>query len=219
MSPYTAKGTEREESEIALLLEGNRCWAEARTRLNPDLFPSLARVHAPPYLLVGCCDARKPLDLVTGAEPGMLFLHRNVGNQVRHDDSAIGASLQFAIETLGVRHAVVCGHTRCGGMQSALAGDPGGDLGRWLEPVRDLARREAAELARASDADAQADRLAELNVLLQLENLLRDPTVQRALSDEHRPFRVHGWMFRIGTGRIEQVVLPLARWRDEGLLD
>ncbi len=206
------------DREIEELLEGNRSWAQARCRQNPDVFLELARVHAPPFLLVGCCDARKPMDLVTGTQPGRLFLHRNVANQVRADDPAIGASFEFALGVLGVRHLIVCGHTGCGGAQASLGEDPGGDLGRWIAPVRALAAEHRAELEAIPGFGARADALAERNVVRQVENALRYPAVRKRMADDDHPLRVHGWMFCLDKGLIEKVALPWHRWREEGLI-
>lgn len=206
------------DNDLDVLLERNRAWAEARRRADPDVFAKLARVHRPPFLFVGCCDARKPLDVVTGAAPGALFLHRNVANQVREDDPAIGASFEFALGVLECRHLIICGHTGCGGVQAALGPDPGGQLARWIEPVRRLAGEVAAELEGLPDAAARADRLAERNVLRQLENALGFDIVQTRLRDPARPLRIHGWMFCIERGLLEPMALPLGAWREQGLL-
>jgi carbonic anhydrase len=218
MPPTPDPAVQNPDHELEQLLEGNRRWARSRLADDPQAFQELARVHAPPFLLVGCCDARKPVGLMTGAEPGQLFLHRNVANQVRLDDPAIGASFEFALGVLRVRHLVICGHTRCGGVHASLGPAPGGDLERWIEPVRALAAEHRADLEAIDDAHARADALAEMNVIRQAENALEHPTVQARLVDADRPLRIHGWMFRLETGLIETVSLPWERWREEGRL-
>jgi carbonic anhydrase len=220
MSSAPGKPTAHPEldREIDELLRGNRGWAKERLRQFPDAFNEMDRVHAPPYLLVGCCDARKPMDLVTGSQPGRLFLHRNVANQVRLDDPAIGASFEFALGVLGVRHLIVCGHTGCGGIQASLMEDPGGDLGRWVAPVRALAAENAAELDALLHFRTRSDTLAEMNVIRQLENALEYPAVRARLVDPERPLRLHGWMFRLKTGLIDSIELPWSRWEAEGRL-
>ncbi len=218
MTPAPDAPDPRLDSEIDELLLGNRRWAELRVRQKPGVFDELARVHRPPFLLVGCCDARKPMDLVTGAEPGRLFLHRNIANQVRPDDPAVGASFEFALGVLGVRHLVVCGHTGCGGIQASLAPDPGGDLSRWTAPVRSLALELAPELDAIEDPAARADTLARRNVIRQLENALTFAPVRARLLDDENPLRLHGWLFCLGNGLIERLTLPWERWRSEGRL-
>lgn len=206
------------DQEIQRLLEGNRRWVEAWTGEDPETFPVLARMHRPPFLLVGCCDARMPMDLITQASPGHLFLHRNVANQVNPEDPAIQASLEFAIGSLGVRHIIVCGHTGCGGVKAALAGESSPAVDRWVEPIRELAQRSTESLEETAPGPERADRLAELNVIRQLQNALALGPVQDGLRDPRRVLRVHGWMFRLESGRLEALDLPVQRWRSQGLL-
>lgn len=205
------------DEEINALLEGNRRWADARDREDPETFPALARTHRPPFLFVGCCDARKPLNMLTGASPGHLFIHRNVANQVRLDDPAIAASLEFALGALEVRHLIVCGHSRCGGVQAALAPEVTPAVGRWISPVRDLAREIAGVLEEEGSAAGRADLLARRNVVRQLENLLELDAVRETIADPARVLRLHGWFFRLETGRVEVLELPMERWREGGL--
>jgi carbonic anhydrase len=206
----------RPEDEIRTLLEGNRHWVETWTRDDPETFPALSRTHRPPFLLVGCCDARMPMDLITEASPGHLFLHRNVANQVRTDDPAIAASFEFALGTLGVRHLIVCGHTGCGGAKAALADGAGPAVDRWVAPIRRLAEEREEELSTAEGRGERADLLAALSVVRQLENALEFDSVQAALADPERILRLHGWMFHLDTGRIKALDLPEERWREEG---
>jgi len=204
------------EDEIGGLLDGNRRWAEARQAEDPNVFHDLAQVHRPPFLLVGCCDARKPLNVILQASPGQLFIHRNVGNQVRSDDPAIEASVEFAIQVLGVRHLIVCGHTGCGAMQAALEEEVSPAVRRWVEPVRALAQEKAEILQEVSDLAARADLLAEFNVLRQARNLLALSPVREAIVDPGRDLALHAWFFRLKTGRIEPLTLPVDRWLTEG---
>jgi len=195
------------EAEIQALLDGNRSWVDALERDDPETFPELARRHRPPFMLVGCCDARMPMDLMTSATPGHLFLHRNVANQIRPDDPAIRASLDFGLGVLGARHLIVCGHTGCGGVQAAFSGGGPASVQGWVNPIHRLAQAESLK---------DADELAERNVIFQLEQALEFEAVQEGLRDPDRVLVLHGWIFRLETGRIEVLPLPVDRWRSEG---
>jgi carbonic anhydrase len=204
--------------EAGLLIKGNRSFVEARTRDDPEVFQRLARGQKPPFLLAGCCDSRKPLDILTGAGPGQLFILRNVANQLPAGDAATDAALEFALLKLHVRHIIVSGHTRCGGVDAALRGVDQGAVGRWIAPLRELARVHRDELDAIEDPDARVDRLAEINVIVQVENALRHPAVRARLDGEGPPLHLHGWMFRVETGLLEALPLPVERWTEAGLL-
>ena len=204
--------------EYRSLLEANREWVEDVSRKDPQLFQKLARGQSPPFLLVACCDSREAIDVATKAEPGQLFIHRNVANQVRLDDPAMDATVEFALGVLPIRHLVVSGHTRCGGVEAALRGEGGPAISRWIRPIRELADLHRTELDALPDFASRSVRLAELNVTAQLENLLRHPSV-RSRVKEGRFLAPHGWIFEVESGVLREVDLPLGRWAEEGLVE
>ena len=102
------------------LFERNRAWAAARVAGDPHFFDRLCDIQNPDYLWIGCSDSRVPANEIVGLAPGELFVHRNVANLVLLGDSNCLAVVQYAIETLGVRHIIVCGHYGCGGVLAAL---------------------------------------------------------------------------------------------------
>ncbi|MFH8386078.1 carbonic anhydrase [Kitasatospora sp. NPDC018058] len=166
-----------------------------------ELFAHLATHHTPHTLFIGCSDARVVPELITGCEPGELFVIRTAGNLVpAHTPGADGvaASVEYAVATLGVRDIVVCGHSACGAM-TALA--HGHDLS-GAPAVADWLRLAAASAARtATTADVPA--LVRQNVLDQLANLATHPAVARALAE--RQVTLRGWVFDIATGRVEEL--------------
>ncbi len=210
-------GEDRGGDEYEALLAANREWAEDVSRSDPQLFESMAEGQRPPFLLVACCDSREALEVATKAGPGRLFIHRNVANQVRLDDPAMDATLEFALKALPIRHLVVSGHTRCGGVEAALDGGGSRGVVRWVEPVRELAQRHREELDALPDARARSHRLTELNVVAQVTNLLRHPAVRRKL-DGGGELALHGWVFQVESGMLREVELPWDDWRQEGLL-
>lgn len=217
-APVLSVGRGPGADEAARLLEGNREFVESRTREDPDAFRRLGRGQEPPFFLLGCCDSRKPLDLLTRTAPGELFILRNVANLLTPGDDAAEAALEFAMTTLAARHLVIVGHTRCGGVEAGLKGMDEGALGRWIAPVRRLAEDHRRELEEVEDHEARVDRLAKLNVIAQVGNALRHPAVRARLDGDGPPLHVHGWMFRIETGRLKAVPLPVDEWREEGLV-
>src|SRR5512144_3211359 len=118
------------------LFRNNRQWAARMERHKPGFFGSLARQQAPDYLWIGCSDSRVPANEIVGLEPGELFVHRNVANLVAAGDSNCMAVVQYAIDTLEVRHIIVCGHYGCGGVRAALDNrfDGAWHVERWLSP-------------------------------------------------------------------------------------
>src|SRR5262245_45351444 len=129
------------------LIRENRLWAAERIAADPDYFARLSSLQAPEFLWIGCSDSRVPANVITGLEPGEVFVHRNVANLVYPADLNCMAVLQFAVETLKVKHIIVCGHYGCGGVQAVFDGSQNGVVAHWLAPVRDIYRARRDELA------------------------------------------------------------------------
>jgi len=186
------------------LLRNNRAWAEAQTSADPDYFRRLSQLQAPEYLWIGCSDSRVPANQITGLQPGEVFVHRNVANLVNPGDLNCLAVLQFAIDVLGVKHVIVCGHHGCGGVTAALTGARHGLIDYWLHPLRDLAELHGENLARIHDERARVNRLCELNVAAQVRQVADTPIVRDAWS-RGQSLAVHGWVYSLEDGLLRDL--------------
>ena len=175
-----------------------------------DLFARLATRHAPHTLFVGCSDARVVPELITGTEPGDLFVVRTAGNLVpAHAPGAgrgdgVAASVEYAVAVLGVRDIVVCGHSACGAMTALveghdLAGAPA--VASWLRHAD--ASRARTDTGHGGHGADDVAALVRHNVLAQLTNLATHPSVAHALA--HGSLTLHGWVYDIPTGHVEDV--------------
>src|SRR6476646_4626537 len=109
-------------TKLQELLDSNRLWAEKTEARSPGFFTKLLTQQAPQYLWIGCADSRVPANELVDLLPGELFVHRNVANVVSHSDLNALSVIQFAVDALKVRHIIVVGHSRCGGVVAALNG-------------------------------------------------------------------------------------------------
>ena len=190
------------------LLENNRRWVRSRTATDPEFFLRRAGEHKPRFLWIGCSDARVPADLITGTEPGQIFVHRNIANQVVPTDANIRAALEYAVEVLKVTDVIVCGHEECGGVRATLEGGAPPAVAQWLSNLSTVARLHGEELEAAGSAAARLKLLVELNVAEQVYNLSRMATVQEAW-DRGQPLRLHGWVYGLGEGLLRDVGITL----------
>jgi carbonic anhydrase len=187
------------------LLDRNVAWAERATRSDPQFFRRLVAQQAPQYLWIGCSDARVPANEIVDLAPGELFVHRNVANVVAPDDANAQAVIEFAVTTLKVRHIMVVGHYGCGGIQAAASDQHVGPCcDRWLEHVQEVIKRHDQVLAREPVDHRRAALLCELNVLEQSYNVCKAPAVQDAWQ-RGQPLKVHGWIYRLGDGRLRHM--------------
>ena len=159
---------------LAELFENNRAWAAERVARDPEFFAGLVERQSPAYLWIGCADSRVPANEIVGLAPGEVFVHRNVANLVVHTDLNCLSVLQYAVDVLGVRHVIVCGHYGCGGVRAALDGSRHGLVDNWLRHVVDVAEKHEDELAGIDDDGRRFERLCELNVVEQVVNVVPD---------------------------------------------
>lgn len=149
--------------------------------------------------------------LITGADPGDLFELRTAGNIVPpyRADAAAGetATIEYAVEALGVRDVVVCGHSHCGAVGAVVRGD---DLS-VTPAVRSWLRNADRGVLLADGTDVFDPTVAgpvQRHVLAQLDQLRGYPGIARRLLDGR--IRLHGWFYEVHTG------LVLAHRADSG---
>ena len=192
------------------LLDGHKRFLAEVFPAKKSHFHLLAESQAPAWLFLTCADSRVVPDLILGTEPGDLFIARSIGNvaprPAADGESADGitATIEYSVEVLRVRHAIVCGHSDCGAMKAALDRTRLANLPsarRWLDHV-EAAFAHKQPLNPADGESAELAALIRGNVVAQLENLRAQPPVARALAEGR--LTVHGWYYDILTGRIEE---------------
>ena len=110
------------------LIEGHKRFLAEVFPAKKSHFHLLAERQSPEWLFITCADSRVLPDLILGTEPGDLFIARSIGNVVpvtSQDVDGVTATIEYAVEVLKVKHAIVCGHSDCGALKAAL------DRGAW----------------------------------------------------------------------------------------
>lgn len=195
---------------LARLFENNRAWSQEMTRQQADFFDELCRQQTPQYLWIGCADSRVPANEIVGLRPGELFVHRNVGNLVIHSDMNCLAVLQYAVDVLRVRHVIVVGHYGCGGVRAAMGEKPLGLIDNWLRHIRDVHLKYADQLTAIRDPDRRTDRLCELNIMEQVNNVCHTTIVQDAWN-RGQELAVHGWVYSLADGLLRDLNVCVTR--------
>ncbi|MBK9378115.1 MAG: carbonic anhydrase [Saprospiraceae bacterium] len=182
------------------IFQNNEKWIQDKLNLDPDYFAKLSQGQSPQILYIGCSDSRVTTEELMGAQPGEIFIHRNIANMVISIDLNVMAVINFAVRNLKVKHIVVCGHYECGGIKAAMTPTDMGILNPWLRNIRDVYRHHQDEMDQITDPQLKINRLTELNVLEQCTNLIKTAAVQEAYLEYG--LTVHGWVFDIYCGRI-----------------
>ncbi len=172
-----------------------------------ELFTRLSKGQDPDALFITCSDSRINPNLITQTGPGDLFILRNAGNIVPPYGAIHGgeaATIEYAIDVLGVRDIIVCGHTHCGAMKAVL--DPTGldelpAVKGWLNHAEATRRVMKTHYANVSDPSERLETCIEENVLVQIENLRTHPAVFAGMSSNK--LTLHAWCYEIETGDVD----------------
>ncbi|TSC25225.1 carbonate dehydratase [Corallococcus sp. Z5C101001] len=190
------------------LFENNRQWAASMVEKDADFFRKMASHQSPEYLWIGCSDSRVPANQIVNLMAGDLFVHRNIANVVVHTDLNALSVLQFAIDLLRVRHVIVCGHYGCSGVRAALERKRVGLADNWLRHIQDVHQKHERLLGEGLSPRERHDRLGELNVLEQVQNVSHTTIVQDAW-ERGQPLTVHGWIYGVEDGLLKDLGLTL----------
>ncbi len=186
------------------LLEGlSRYELRTRQRYSKH-FASLAAGQSPHTMFITCADSRVVPNLLASADPGDLFVIRNVANLVPPcedvNDASVQAAVNYAVDNLGVKEIVVCGHSGCGGIRAMIGGvSSETSLGRWLEYARPgletFRARGGLDASRSED-----DQVSQVCALHQLQHLLTYPNVRSRVKTGK--LNLHAWWFDIAPGEL-----------------
>ncbi|USB62332.1 carbonic anhydrase [Klebsiella pneumoniae] len=214
------------------LLARNRSWALQKCQHDPDYFEKWIDGQKPHSLWIGCSDSRVPAEVLTGSQPGELFVHRNIANMLDPADDNVMSVLQYALHYLEVERVVLCGHYGCGGVQAALSlptlplAQESSALARRIGQLRHTLHHEMAQIAdeccvaaspavsASASADAERSRrmldaLVEANVRAQFARLLESEPVQTVLASG-RPLSLHGCVYDLASGHLSTLVEHLS---------
>jgi len=191
-------------SSIENLFENNQQWAEKIKQQDPDFFINLAKLQTPEYLWIGCSDSRVPANTLMGKMPGEVFVHRNIANQVIHTDLNCLSVMQYAVDVLKVKHIIVCGHYKCGGVIAAMGTDSHGLIDNWLRHIKDVYRMHKEKVDAVEDPQEKENLMIELNVIEQVANVTSSPIVKGAW-ERGQEVTVHGLVYDLHDGILKDL--------------
>lgn len=192
--------------DIANFIAGFRRFQEKYFSEDRELFNQLRQGQHPKAAIIACADSRVDPALLTGAEPGDVFVVRNVANLVPPCEpggsfASVPAALEFAVLSLGVEHVIVLGHTQCGGIAALMNGTGNGSefIGKWVGIAQRARERVLVDLPAKSPA-LQARACEQAAILVSLENLMTYPWIaERVVAGA---MHLHGWYFDIEQGEL-----------------
>lgn len=195
------------------ILENNKAWVEEKLALNPNYFQRLSERQMPPLLWIGCSDSRVPANEIIGAEPGDVFVHRNIANMVIHSDMNMLSVLDYAVNILKIENIIVCGHYGCGGVLAAMKNESYGLIDNWIRHIKTVYRLHHVELDQIEDETVRFNRFVELNVQEQVYDLAKTSIVQQAWARNQR-VSIHGWAYGLNSGYVTDLQVNITSNQD-----
>lgn len=195
------------------IIENNKKWVEEKLQINPNYFAKLAEGQQPPLLWIGCSDSRVPANEIIGAEPGEVFVHRNIANMVVHSDMNMLSVLDYAVNALKVQHVIVCGHYGCGGVKAAMGNSSIGVIDNWIRHIKDVYRFHQNELDAISDEKERFNKFVEVNVKEQVYDLAKTSIVQAAWKNGQK-LHLHGWVYGLNSGYVTDLNVNITSNQD-----
>ncbi len=189
--------------------KGNKLFRTYFKKNKESLLELVSSGQSPKALFIGCSDSRVIPDLMVQADPGDLFVLRNVGNFVPPyepdaDFHATASGIEYAVSVLKVQEIIICGHTHCGACHALFQTIEDPSLihtKKWLE-LGESAKTSAILSLGINAPKEDLLRLTEkLSVIKQIENILTYPVVKKRFEEGN--LHIHGWYYHIETGKIE----------------
>jgi carbonic anhydrase len=199
-------GRVRRQRQARAIRGVGEAFRSGRLAAEQDRYRELAeRGQSPEIMVIGCCDSRVSPEVIFDARPGELFVVRNVANLVppyEPDGSyhGVSAALEFAVGALRVKHIVVLGHGRCGGVRAFVEGSaplsPGDFIGKWMSLIAPAVRK----LGPRGNAPDYLTRLEQASIANTLDNLMTFPRLCKLI--ERGRVTLHGAYFGVATGEL-----------------
>lgn len=174
------------------------------------LYHDLETEQHPDILFIACSDSRVSPEILLDADPGDVFVLRNIANTVpsfnaKTIDTTTLSGIEYAVLVLKVKMIIVCGHSNCGGCAAALSGR--NKLAQlpytkdYLQPLDGLCEKVMMDAANETE-DTKAKMMEELNVVEQLSHLRDFPFIRERVAEGK--LAIEGWRYDIGIGEVEK---------------
>ncbi len=188
---------------INQLIEGFKSFRETYYEKQPEFYRVLVnKGQRPDVMVIACSDSRVNPSILTKAEPGEIFIVRNVANLVppyKPDSHYHGtsAAIEFAVRDLKVEHVIVLGHSHCGGIQRLCRKNSEDEerefIDSWVSIV-DTA------WAASHDLEPGMRDMEKKAIEVSLDNLMTFPWVKSGVDAGNMDIR--GWWFDLEAGEL-----------------
>jgi len=181
--------------------------------LQQSFYQKLFEQQQPTIMFIACCDSRVDPALLVSAQPGDIFVERNVANVVPHLEdgpNSILIALDVALSSFGIQDIIVMGHEGCTGVAMLSQGE----LEKFGHMPQEYLHREKElqNMLRIPYAPTTSAFYEKLNIVLSCQNLLSHEIVLKKIAENK--VSIHGWYFSLKTGKFEALCLKCKKFTD-----
>jgi carbonic anhydrase len=193
------------------LLKGYERFRNGYFQRNREQLEKLAQQQAPDVAMVSCCDSRVDTGILFDAEPGEIFVIRNVANlippyELKGDYHGTSAALEFAVTCLKVKEVMVLGHANCGGIRALMENDGNikkdGFIDRWMQ-IAAPAKEDVLARDDLNNINEQIDACEKTAISYSLRNLLTHPWVRERV--EQGKLQLVGYYYELHNGQLIKI--------------
>ncbi len=193
------------------LLKGYERFRNGYFQRNREHLEKLAQQQAPDVAMVSCCDSRVDTGILFDAEPGEIFVIRNVANlippfELQGDYHGTSAALEFAVTCLKVKEIMVLGHANCGGIRALMENDGNikkdGFIDRWMQ-IAAPAKEDVLARDDLNNINEQIDACEKTAISYSLRNLLTHPWVRERV--EQGKLQLVGYYYELHNGQLIKI--------------
>lgn len=188
----------------AALKEGNQRYQEfnmLHQNLDAARREELVAGQKPMAVVLACSDSRAPVEHIFDQGAGDIFVIRTAGEVL---DMAVFASLEFAVDGLGVKNLIVMGHESCGAVKATKAALEGGEIPPGFQ--RALIEKVSPSILNAKRKGLNTADDFEIEHVRETVDIILDrcPVIKQGLDEG--TLGVIGARYRLGTGAVEPIV-------------
>lgn len=194
-------------ADFNALIDGYHRFRSGRWKEERDRWSALAEGQSPKVMVIACSDSRVDPAQIFDANPGEMFVVRNVANLVPPFETGggrhgVSAALEFAVTQLNVPEIVIMGHGSCGGVHASLsrrfenaAPGEGGFIAHWIDLLDDARQR---VITQYGEGPAAIRALELETVKVSIANLRTFPCIPER--EAAGRLTIHGAYFAIADG-------------------
>jgi carbonic anhydrase len=170
---------------------------------------NLSALPLPKYLWIDCLDNRALPNHIVGLPSHEILVYRNLAHQINHGDLNCLAVLQYAVETLRIKHIIICGHYDCALFDDQRPSKSAELVENWLYPIHEASRQYDYWLSPYQSRGTRLHKLCEINVIEQVLQLGQGTVVQRAWQRQQE-LTIHGWVYSPDNGLLHDLAMDIA---------